>query len=226
MGKNRSWPKKKNQIKTTQHTDRLLRCGHTQMQRRQMRTESRCEEVSQSDRTVSEGESESCERVKSAATAAALLWYLAPFRQSGRRIFPRAAWPSDGAKSHTERAKGVWGSKRGGHQTFQSQRVSQTPQTIKTRWPPLSQPTQPLKTTLHSISRVCPTTEGSSSRHYSLTLPKMSRHEHDGTGTHTHWGIITLGCRFTSAFQLSALLNNKLKTPPVFWEAPGLLSLS
>lgn len=43
------------------------------MQHRQMHTESWCEEVSQSDRNVTEGESKSCERVKSAATGTALL---------------------------------------------------------------------------------------------------------------------------------------------------------
>lgn len=55
----------KPQIKTTQHKGRLLRC--------ETHTESWCEEVSQSDRTVTELESESCERVKSAATGTELL---------------------------------------------------------------------------------------------------------------------------------------------------------
>ena len=51
--------------------------------------------------------------------------------QSGPRIFPRAARPSDGARDTESKRGSVKEQERRSH-TFQSQRVGQTPQTIKT----------------------------------------------------------------------------------------------
>lgn len=95
--------------------------------------------VSQWDKNVIErGEEGSCERVKRAETVTELLWYLAQFRHSAvwTENLPTSrstVWQSE---RHTESERGSVKERERRSHTFQSQRVGQTLQTIKTWWPP------------------------------------------------------------------------------------------